>query len=116
MDRLDDAINDAGYTVPHYLYCYSNETSDISSSTKLILQADLNGTTYYYPIPVNQEGYGLPEDNGHYGIRSNTVYTYGITVTRPGSLDPDIPLEPGVLNLNIDVKEWDIIPEFDKIF
>ena len=116
MDRINDAINDAGYTVSHYLHCYSNETSDISSSTKLILQADLNGTTYYYPIPVNQDEYGLPEENGHYGIRRNTVYTYSITVTRPGSLEPDIPLEPGVLNLNIAVKEWDLIPEFDKVF
>lgn len=116
MDEITVDIDDAGYTVPHYLYCYANETSDITSSTKLILQADLNGTTYYYPVPVNQEGYGQPEENGHYGIRRNTVYTYSITVTRPGSLEPDIPLEPGVLDLNIVVEDWTLIPEFEKIF
>ena len=116
MDDIYVDIDDAGYSVPHYLYCYANETSDITSSTKLILQADLNGTTYYYPIPVNQEGYGEPEENGHYGIRRNTVYTYGITVTRPGSLEPDIPLDPGVLNLNIVVEDWLVIPVFEKTF
>lgn len=115
-DDIIGTIGDAGYTTKHYLHCYSNGTSDIPASTKLVLQADINGTTYYYPIPVNQEGYGHISENGHYGIQANTVYSYGITVTRPGSLQPDIPIEPGTLELSIDVAEWTVIPEFNKEF
>lgn len=118
MDVIETDISHEGYNTPHYLYSYSNETSDIAASTKLILQADLNGTTYYYPIPVNQEGYGHNSEygEGHYGIRRNTVYSYGITVTRPGALNPDTPVEPGTLDLSIDVEDWLVIPEFNKEF
>lgn len=116
MDNITEAIGETGYTVPHYFYTFSNETGETASATKLVLQADLDGVTYYYPIPVNQEGYGYLSDNGHYGIRSNSVYSYGITVTRPGSLDPDTPLVPGTLELSITVEGWDVIPHFDKVF
>lgn len=118
MDNIPDVIGDEGYTSPHYFYCYSNETDDIPASTKLVLQADLDGVTYYYPIPVNQAGYGLtePDEETVSGISGNCVYSYGITVTRPGSLDPDTPLVPGTLELSLNVNAWDVIPHFDKVF
>ena len=80
--------------------------------------ADLDGVTYYYPIPVNQAGYGLtePDEETVSGISGNCVYSYGITVTRPGSLDPDTPLVPGTLELSLNVNAWDVIPHFDKVF
>ena len=116
MDNIPDAIGDEGYSIPHYLYCYPNETDDISSSTKLVLQAELDGVTYYYPVPVNQEGYGLQSEGGISGISRNSVYSYSITITRPGSLDPDTPLVPGTLELSLTVNGWDLIPHFDKVF
>lgn len=116
MDEISETISDAGYSTPHYLYCYSNETSDIASCTKLVLQADIDGTTYYYPIPVNQEEYGYVTGNGHHGIKRNTVYSMGISISRPGSTDPDTPIEPGTLDLSISVADWTEVPEFDKEF
>ena len=116
LDDLTSTVNDAGYTAAHYLYCYPNETDDPDNCTMAVLQADLNGSTYYYPIPVNQEGYGYIEDNGHYGIRGNTVYSYSITVTRPGSTDPDAPIDTQALAVTVNVEDWDVIPEFNKIF
>ena len=116
MDILPENIGNAGYNTPHYLYCYSNETEDISSCTKLILEAELDGVTYYYPIPVNQPGYGDPGSYGHNGIRRNTAYSYGIVITRPGSPDPTVPLEPGDLELSIEVADWTFVPVFEKRF
>lgn len=116
MDKIDVAINDEGYSTSHYLYCYANETETINDATMLVLEAQLNGTTYYYPVPVNQTGYGYNEENGHFGIKRNTQYSYSLTITRPGSLEPDVPVDPSALTLNIVVEEWDVVPEFNKVF
>ena len=117
MDNIAEYIDDSGYTVPHYFYCYANETDNIDVATKIVLKASIDGVEYYYPIPVNQTNYGYAEANGHYGIRRNTEYSYGITVTRPGSTDPNEPVVPGSLVLSIlDIKEWEVIPGFEKIF
>lgn len=115
-EPLTGTIDDTGISTPYFFYCYSNETDDMTECTKLVLQADLDGVTYYYPIPVHQENYGYTSSDGYYGIRRNTTYSYGITVTRPGSLDPNIPLVPGDLELTINVEDWATIPHFDKEF
>lgn len=117
FDEISGEINDAGYTAQHFFYCYSNETEDIESCTKLVFQADLDGVTYYYPIPVNQSGYRLPsEESTHSGIRRNTAYSYGITITKPGSIDPETPIEPGTLDLTVKIAGWDVVPAYDKVF
>lgn len=115
-EPITGTIGDAGYTTPHFFYCYSNETEDMASCTKLVLQCDLDGVTYYYPIPVNQEGYGYDNTRDHIGIRRNTYYSYEITVTRPGGMDPNTPVVPGTVGLSIDVKDWDTVPGFNKEF
>lgn len=115
-EPLTGTIGDVGITTPYFFYCYSNETDDIPSCTKMVLQADLDGVTYYYPILINQNGYGYSSSNGYYGVRRNTTYSYGITVTRPGSLDPNTPLVPGTLELTLNVDDWAVIPHFDKEF
>lgn len=117
MDSIADAIGNIGHSQPHYFYCYSNETEDMSTCTKLVLQADIEGITYYYPVPVNQVGYGYGAANGHYGVKRNTVYSFGITVTRPGSTDPNDPVVSGTVIINsLEVENWNILPEFNKIF
>lgn len=115
-EPLTGTINDTGITTPYFFYCYSNETNNIERCTKLVLQCDLNGITYYYPILINQDGYGYESTTGYFGVRRNTTYSYGITITRPGSLDPNTPLVPGSLDLTVSVDDWTVIPHFDKEF
>ncbi len=112
MDDIDEAIGDEGYSSVHSFYCYSNITDDAVSSTKLVLQADLDGVTYYYSLPVNQKSFGYAEKNGHYGVDRNTRYTYGIVVNRPGSIDPNIPLVHGTLDLTLLVEDWTVTDTF----
>lgn len=108
-DEINIDINDDGYSTRHYFYAYENLVclADNPDVTKLVIQADLNGTTYYYPVSINQENYGYNPDNGHFGIRRNTQYSISITISRPGSLDPNTPLEHGVLNSSLNILDWE---------
>ena len=75
------------------LYCYPNtakEESIGSPFTKLVIEGTMDGKTYYYPIPVNRPGYGWT--GGKEGIGRNVKYVLDITLTRPGSDDPDTPV------------------------
>jgi hypothetical protein len=115
-EPLTGTVGESGITTPHFFYCYSNETQNLHECTKLVLQADLDGVTYYYPILINQTGYGNTSETGHFGVRRNTTYSYGITVTRPGSLDPNEPIVPGTVELTISAEDWAVIPTFSKEF
>lgn len=115
MDEITEEIDDKGYSKVHNFFCYAYTTADELKCTKLILQATLDGTTFYYPIPINQDGYGH-SGKGPAGISQNSVYSYGITVTRPGSNSPNEPLESGSVNISAKVEEWITAPFFDKTF
>ncbi len=112
-DEVANNISDAGYTVPHYFYCYENmlenETPD-KHFTRLVIQGDLNGHTYYYPININREGFGYSAANGHLGVKRNTSYSLDVTICRPGSTDPDDILEYGVLTASLNVLDWVTVP------
>ncbi|MEG0519102.1 MAG: fimbrial protein [Bacteroidales bacterium] len=102
-------IGDAGYTTPHYFYAYENtldtETPD-ERYTRLVIQATLNGHTYYYPVNVNQVNYGYDPANKHKGIKRNTEYKINVTIMRPGSTDPDKPVEHGVMTVTLNILDW----------
>lgn len=84
-----------GYWKPVSLYCYPNDSADGvlgSEHTRLVIQGDIDGRTYYYPIEINQEGYGYA--GGPHGVSRNIKYSYGLTITRKGSTDPSVPVAP----------------------
>lgn len=76
------------------LYCYPNDVVQESAGspfTKLVVQADFGGTTYYYPIPINREGFGYK--SGRSGILRNVNYVLDVSISKKGSLDPDAPID-----------------------
>lgn len=78
------------------LYCYPNDVSAESAGspfTRLVIQGDIDGQTYYYPIPINRPGYGYAA--GREGICRNVNYVMDIHITRPGSLSPDQDMQGG---------------------
>ena len=112
-DEILQDVGDAGYTTPHYFYCYENmlQTESYDNKyTRLVIQADLNGTTYYYPISINREGFGYNSSNGHIGIKRNTSYSLEVTISRPGSLEPGSNLEFGTVTAKVNVLNWETIP------
>ncbi len=110
-DQIPVEITDSGYATPHYFYTYGNslETeTEIDKYTRLVIQGDLNGETYYYPININQEGFGYVESNGHKGIKGNTTYTISVNITRLGSKDPDEVIDYKSFECVVSIENWDI--------
>lgn len=100
-DDFGCSINDNGYTVPHYFYCYENTFKDESEHnkfTRVVVEGKLNGVTYYYPIVLEE-------------LQRNCCYTLDITIKRPGSNDPSADVEKGTIVASIQVKDWEVLPE-----
>lgn len=84
-----------GHWSPVNLFCYPNDDADGvlgSPHTRLVLQGDIDGKTYYYPVEINQDGFGY--SSGTRGIGRNIKYSYSLTITRKGSTGPDILINP----------------------
>lgn len=81
------------YTYPNP---YTTDTSDPVWSerpTRLVLELSINSKIYYYPVT-------LPK------FESNHLYRISLTVTRPGSSSPDIPVDKYVVAPKIQVEPW----------
>jgi len=105
---LFDSLNDTAirwgesYDTVHSFYCYPNQVTEDSSQdewcprfTRLVVQASLGGKTYWYPVSI-------PD------IKQNCIYEITeLTITRPGSDNPDIPVTWEDIELNLDITPWD---------
>ena len=79
-----------GQWSPVHLYCYPNDSAEDtpgSPHTRMVVQGDIDGITYYYPVEINQDGFGYA--SGPHGLSRNVKYSYSLLVTRKGSTDPD---------------------------
>lgn len=77
------------------LFCYPNDTREESAGspfTTLVIEGTLDGRTCYYPIRINRKGYG--HSVGVEGISRNAQYVINLTITGPGSDDPDGDVPP----------------------
>ena len=84
--------NKASYTVTHYFYTMPNDNK--VKKTKLVIEAKLAGTTYYYPVE-------LP------ALAANKSYEFtGITIKRPGSDAPDTPVSSSSIRFSVSVVDW----------
>lgn len=105
-DAVEDGLVASGnaYTGAHYFYSYPNHTEhDVSGGewcarkTRLVVEASLDGTTYYYPLTLDD-------------VESNTAYSYELKITRPGSLSPDVPVDDAVAGVTVKVEDWVELP------
>ena len=97
-DVIPTPIYDDGYSVPHYFYCYENNLEKETSGnkfTRLVIEGKLNGITYYYPISIK-------------GLERNSCYSVDITITRPGSMDPNKDVEKGTLLATMTILDWNV--------
>ena len=88
------------YSTQHYFYCYPNPTSTDANGgtwsarkTRLVVEATLGGETCYYPVTLAD-------------VAQNTEYTVSLTVTRPGSSSPDIPVSTNEATFTVTVQDW----------
>ncbi len=107
---------EGAYSKSHLFHCYENIIATESAEngfTKLVLEAKLDGTLYYYPIVINREGFGYI--SGVKGVQRNHWYLIDITILRPGSTDPDKVLEKGSVTITITPANWDKIDSGNQL-
>ncbi len=89
--------------VPYLYYSYPNSTEDDETGwtheftprkTRLVVTASFDGNRYYYPVTIS----GRTE-------RNNT-YTVEMTITGPGSDDPDKPIVKDSFTATVTVQSW----------
>lgn len=105
-DKIEKKLDFGGsYDTPHYFYCYANPTTADTSSptwspryTRLVVEADYNGTTCYYPISI--VGSGKTLDSG------NEYVITQLTITGPGSDDPDVPISKMDASFSVTINDW----------
>ena len=110
MDDVADVkvTEEQPYTTGSYFYVYPNKVSEepqdeaaSARPTRIVVETILGETTYYYPITIGN-------------IAANTKYTISnLTITRPGSLDPDIPVTSKECSFTISVNNWNEGPTED---
>ena len=88
--------NGQSYIPVHTYYGYPNDLS--VNTTRLVIETTLGTTKYYYPI-------NLPamESNKSYEIEE-------VTITRPGSDNPDEPVSFADASFSINVIDWTVVP------
>lgn len=85
-------------------YAYPNDSEDSTEEdwcprrTRLVLKTTLGGKVYYYPITLPEL-----EPNKSYEIEN-------LTITRPGSDDPDEPVTFQEATFDINVLPWSVVP------
>jgi hypothetical protein len=76
-----------------YLYCYPNPLKEGMEPTYLVIETILGTSTYFYPV-------ALPS------MQSNKCYNVSLTVCKPGSSSPDVPVQMADLKFEVDVQPW----------
>lgn len=110
-DKMSETVS-SEYSTPHYFYCYPNPATENSADgeewaepTRLVIEATLDGDTYYYPITITTED---SESGETYGVRRNTYYRFSsITIKLRGSTSPDLPISDEEISFSVDVEDWD---------
>lgn len=87
--------------------------------TKLVVEVEYASKTYYYSIPIAENGngatykhLGAANDDGslYQGIKANKSYEINeLVLTRLGSTNPDEPTVDAYANFNISVQDWNVV-------
>lgn len=80
--------------VGNFLYPYPNGLTDASRPAYLVLQTRLGDGIYYYSVE-------LPK------MESNKRYDVSLTVTMPGSITPNVPVQKEDAIFSVSVMDWD---------
>ena len=97
MVKNEDTVNmeseHAYYTYPNSTETDSTDETWCARYTRFVLEARLGNELYYYPVSIPN-------------IERNTAYEIHLTVTRPGSSSPDIPVDVETASITVNVVDW----------
>ncbi len=102
-DSKANIVNGDYWPLNYRYYAYPNDSEDSTDEswcprrTRLVLKTTLGGKVYYYPITLPEL-----EPNKSYEIEN-------LTITRPGSDDPDEPVTFQEATFDINVLPWSVV-------
>lgn len=102
LQEIGDRIGQEKIYPDISLLCYPNESDSEgpgSPYTRLVIEGQVNGRTYYWPVNI-----GAEEDGP--GVGRNRQYIYDIRLTRLGQDNPDTPAETLDIETFVEAKEW----------
>lgn len=111
LSKLNGSIDNEAVECGITLRCYENiseQEGPGTPHTRLVIQGDIQGITWYWPIAVKSR-----EANG---VASNCKYVYDIRITGKGSADPDTEIERGNIEIIANIKEWTEKEEQNIVF
>lgn len=115
-ESIADSVNDTGNSTARYFYAFENTIASENKSaddyfTRLVIEGEINGIRYYYPININRDNYGFVSGKGNkQGIERNKSYELSVVISKSGSLDPNEPIEFGTLSVTVSVDDWTLVP------
>ena len=86
--------------------CPESETAG-SPRTRLVIEGDIEGFTYFWAFPVGEEGEG---------VERNNRYMYDITINRKGTTSPDQDAEAEDVTIKMTVEQWKEKDNYDVMF
>ena len=99
-------------STPYLLYCFPNSsttapgkfsTSFTAQRSILVVKATVGGTACYYPVVLDDAA-----------PARNASYTVALTITGPGSSDPNEPVQKGSMTASITVSPWSSGAVYDE--
>lgn len=111
---INEPVGKVPYAADIHFRCYPNLSSAEgpgSVFTRLVIQGDISGKTWFWPININRGS-----DGTHEGIGRNMKYIYDIRITRKGSADPDTAVSTESISINTTINEWTEKEEYQVSF
>lgn len=97
------------------MYCYPNtnpvETAG-SPFTRLVIEGEVDGRTWYWPIDINREWCGPV--SGTPGIGRGQEYIFDVTLTRTGTSGPDIAASSASYGAILSIKPWEEVTGWEE--
>ena len=99
-------------STPYLFYCFPNSsttapgafsTTFAAQRTVLVVKATVGGAVNYYPVVLDDAA-----------PARNSSYTVALTITGPGSSDPNTPVQKGSLSASITVSPWSSGAVYDE--
>lgn len=112
--RLKQNVGSRKVNTDIRLLCYPNaavEEGPGSPFTRLVIEGDIDGQTYWWPIEVNRSG-----DSGEEGIFRNRRYVYDIVIRRKGMTDPETPVDTDDIDISIETTAWNEKESYPIVF
>ena len=82
------------YSFPNTVATDRSGARTAGGKMRLVVKAKYNGRSYYYPVTLD-------------AVERNKCYDVALNISGAGSVDPNVPVEKGSINVSVSVSDWE---------